>query len=124
MCVCDHPVNMRGQAGVDFLKLVPTVWDETRVLSGVVAEHLVIARRSGPDWYLGAMNNSYARVRTVKLDFLGPGKWHMRWWHDAADSGDNAAHLAIEEKDVTAGDSLDLRMASAGGAVIRFVPVP
>jgi alpha-glucosidase len=123
-CVCDHPVNLRGKAGIDFLKVVPTVWDETRVLSGVVAEHLVIARRSGEEWYLGALNNSYSRVRTVKLDFLGPGRWHLRWWHDAADSSENAEHLSIEERDVTAADSLDLRMAPGGGAAARFVRVP
>ena len=124
MCVCDHPVNLRGEPGCDFLRLVPTVWDDTRVLSGAVAEHLVIARRSGTDWYVGALNNSYARVRTVKLDFLGPGKWHLKWWRDAPDSADNAGHLDIEERDVTADDALDLRMAPGGGAVLRLVRAP
>ena len=124
MCVCDHPTNLRGQPGIDFLRLVPTVWDETRVLSGVVAEHLVIVRRSGPDWYLGALNDSHARVKTVKLDFLGPGKWHLRWWRDATDSAENAEHLTILERDVTREDALDLQMAPAGGAVIRFVKAP
>jgi len=123
-CVCDHPTNLRGQAGVDFLKLVPTVWDETRVLSGVVAEHLVIARRSGQDWYLGALNNSFSRVRTVRLDFLGTGRWHVRWWHDAPDSSDNAEHIGIDERDVSADDTLDLRMAAGGGAALRFVRIP
>jgi|CZKI01.1.fsa_nt_gi alpha-glucosidase len=125
MCVCDHPSNLRGQPGIDFLRLVPTVWDETRVLSGVVAEHLVMARRSGPAWYLGALNNSYARVRSVKLDFLDrPGRWRVRWWHDAADSAENAEHIVVEERDVSAQDTLDLRMAPGGGAVMRFVSVP
>src|ERR1035438_9334612 len=125
MCVCDHPSNLRGQPGIDFLRLVPTVWDETRVLSGVVAEHLVMARRSGPAWYLGALNNSYARVRSVKLDFLDrPGRWRARWWHDAADSAENAEHIVVEERDVSAQDTLDLRMAPGGGAVMRFVSVP
>ena len=125
MCVADHPSNLRGQPGIDFLRLVPTVWDETRVLSGAVAEHLVMARRSGPDWYLGALNNSYARVRSIKLDFLGqPGRWHVRWWHDAADSAENAEHLVVEERDVSAQDTLDLRMAPGGGAVMRFVSAP
>ena len=123
MCVSDHPINLRGQPGIDFLKLVPTVWDETRVLSGVVAEHLVIARRSGADWYLGALNNGFTRVRSVKLDFLGAGKWQVRWWHDAADSGENAGHIEIEERIVSADTTLDLRMAPGGGAVARFVPV-
>ena len=124
MCVCDHPTNLRGQAGIDFLKLVPTVWDETRVLSGVVGEHLVIARRSGPDWYLGALNNGFTRVRSVKLDFLGAGRWRLRWWRDAADSAENAEHIEIEERVVSADTTLDLRMAPGGGAVARFVPVP
>lgn len=124
MCVCDHPINLRGQAGVDFLKLVPTVWDETRVISGVVAEHLVIARRSGSNWYLGALNNSYSRVRSIKLDFLGAGRWHLRWWHDALDSNDNAEHIGIEERDVSADDTLDIRMAAGGGAVMRFEHTP
>jgi len=125
MCVCDHPCNLRGQPGIDFLKLVPTVWDETRVLSGVVAEHLVIARRSGPDWYVGAINNSCTRVRSVGLGFLKvPGKWHLRWWRDAPDSAENAEHLEVEERDVTAEDTIDLRMAPGGGAVMRFVRAP
>ena len=122
MCASDHPINLRGQPGIDFLKIVPTVWDETRVLSGVVAEHLVIARRSGAEWYLGALNNNFTRVRSVKLDFLGAGKWQLRWWHDAADSSENAEHLEVEDRIVSAGDTLDLRMAPGGGAVVHFVP--
>ena len=122
MCVCDHPDNLRGQPGVDFLKIVPTVWDETRVLSGAVGEHLVMARRSGSDWFLGALNNDYTRVCSTKLDFLGEGKWKMRWWHDARDSSENAGHIEIEERTVTAGETLNLRLSPGGGAVIQFVP--
>ena len=121
MCVCDHPENMRGQPGLDFLKVVPTVWDDTRVVTGRVGEYLVIARRSGLDWFLGSMTNSNPRMCSVKLSFLGPGKWVMRWWHDAADSSEKAEHIEITEKVVTAEDTLDLRMAAGGGAVAHFV---
>ena len=99
MCVCDHPGNLRGQPGLDFLKIVPTVWDETRVLSGAVGEHLVIARRSGTNWFLGALNNSYSRVRSIKLDFLGAGRWHLRWWHDAPTARKKPSTSSIEERD-------------------------
>jgi hypothetical protein len=47
----------------------------------------------------------------------------VRWWHDAADSGENAGHIEIEERIVSADTTLDLRMAPGGGAVARFVPV-
>ena len=51
-CVCDHPQHYRNQPGADFLKVVPTVWDDTRVLAGEVSQQLVMARRSDGDWFL------------------------------------------------------------------------
>ncbi len=124
MCVSDHPDHLRGQPGLDFLQVVPTVWDETRVLSGTVGEHLVMARRSGNDWFVGALNNDYTRVCSTKLDFLGEGKWKMRWWHDARDSDNNPEHIEIEERTVTAGETLNLRLSPGGGAVVHFVREP
>ena len=43
---CDHPDNYKGQIGVDFLKKVKTVWDDTKVLNGAVGEYITTARRS------------------------------------------------------------------------------
>jgi alpha-glucosidase len=123
-CVCENPDYLRGQPGADFLRQVPTVWDETRVLSGAVAEQIVVARRAGADWYLGALTNSNPRRLPVKLDFLGRGRWNLRWWHDAADSAEKAEHLEFEERDVTAADTLDFNLAPAGGAVARLVREP
>lgn len=122
MCVSDHPYNLRDQPGVDFLKIVPTVWDETRVLTGMPGEYLVIARRSGKDWFLGAMTNDVGRLKTVKLDFLGTGSWKIRWWRDAKDSGAVAEHIDVVDQTVTSNDTLDLRMTPGGGAVVHFTP--
>lgn len=122
-CACDSPEHYRGQPGADFLKVVPTVWDETKVLDAAVGEHLVIARRSRENWFLGALTDSRARDLPIKLDFLGQGRWKMRLWRDAADSDVNAEQVAIVEREVTAGDTLDLHLAPAGGAVARFEPV-
>jgi alpha-glucosidase len=119
-CVCDHPDHYRDQPGADFLKIVPTVWDDTRVLDGEVAQHLVMARRSGNEWYLGALTDRNARDISVKLDFLGAGQWKMKLWKDAADSGVNAEHLETDERTVTAAEKLDLPLAPAGGAVAHF----
>ena len=124
MCFCDQPEDVRGQPGEDFLRVVPTVWDDTRVLSATVGSYLVMARRSGADWYLGTMTNSNERTCTVKLSFLGPGTWTMRWWHDAPDSGSIAEHLEVTERTVTAADSINVRMSAGGGSVARFVRVP
>jgi len=79
-------------------------------------------RRSGSDWFLGALNNDYTRVCSTRLDFLGEGKWKMRWWHDARDSSEKPEHIEIEERTVTVGETLNLRLSPGGGAVIQFVP--
>jgi alpha-glucosidase len=104
-------------------EIVPTVWDDTKVLDGDVGRHLVMVRRSGRDWYLGALTDGSRRNIPVKLDFLTPGKWTMRLWKDAADAKTQAQHLVVEERIVTAGETLKLPLAPAGGAVARFRPV-
>jgi alpha-glucosidase len=118
-CVCDHPDNYVAQPGADFLKLVPTVWDDTRVLDGAVGEYLVIARRSGDDWFLGAITDKQSRDLSITLDFLGPGNWKMGLWKDSA-ATDAASPLATEERAVRTGEPLTLRLAPAGGCVARF----
>lgn len=120
LVLCDSPANYRGQPGVDFLKVVPTVWDDTRVLDGAVGEHLVIARRSGNRWFLGALTDSDARDLSVKLDFLGKGSWKAKIWKDAPDSDTAAEHLLTEERTVSAADVLNLHLARAGGAVVEI----
>jgi alpha-glucosidase len=122
-CVCDHPSHYRDQPGAEFLKIVPTVWDDTRVLDGAVGEHLVMVRRSGARWFLGALTDRSARDIPVKLNFLGPGSWMLKLWKDAPDSDTAGEHLVTEQRTVTAADVLTLRLARAGGAVACFEPV-
>jgi alpha-glucosidase len=120
LVLCDSPKNYRGQPGVDFLKNIPTVWDDTRVLDGAMGEHLVIARRSGDKWYLGALTDANAHDISVKLDFLGKGSWKAKIWKDAPDSDAAAEHLVTEERTVDAAGMLNLHLARSGGAVVKF----
>ncbi len=119
-CVCDHPRNYHQQPGVDLLKVVPTVWDDTRVLNAAVGQQLVMARRSGERWFLGALTDRNARDLSVKLDFLAKGLWKAKIWRDAPDSDTAAEHLVAEERTVSAADTLNLHLARSGGAVVQF----
>jgi alpha-glucosidase len=119
-CACDSPSHYRNQPGTDFLKIVPTVWDDTRVLDGAVGEHLIMVRRKGEDWFLGAMTDQTPREMPVKLDFLKSGEWTMKLWKDAPDAVTNAEHLETEQRDVRAGDTVILKLAPNGGAVAHF----
>jgi len=72
--LCDAPTNyMREPDYTRFVAGIPTVWDETRVLQGVVGEYIVTARRKGDTWYVGGITNRTERDITVDLSQLGIG---------------------------------------------------
>jgi alpha-glucosidase len=118
---CDHPDNYKNQPGIEFLKEVPTVWSDTKVLNGSVGEYITMARKNGERWYLGAMTNSEARSLEIDLSFLGEGKWELHYFKDAADANVNATHLDLGVQKVTATDRLKIDMAPGGGYAGYFV---
>ena len=119
----DDPSHYRDQPGIDFLKVVPTVWDDTRVLDGAVGKHVVIVRRNGARWFLGALTDRNGRELPVPLKFLGAGKWKVTLWEDASDSDQNGEHLVKSDRTARPSDTLHLKLAPAGGAVAVFSPV-
>jgi alpha-glucosidase len=117
-CVSDSPGAYRGQPGADFLKVVPTSWDETRALAGEIGEYVVVARRRGREWYVGAMTNEAGRELRVPLDFLGGGSYRATIYADGAKPAD----VTITTESVGAGAGLTLKLASGGGAAVRIAP--
>ena len=119
MGVSDSPDNYEGAAGFDFIRAVPATWDETRVVSGAIGERIVTARRSGRNWYVGAMTDETARTLGVPLDFLGSGRFTATIWQDGASPTDVVTTTRI----ITARDTLNLSLAGSGGGAIRLVPI-
>jgi alpha-glucosidase len=112
-----------------FIRDVAVDWDDTRVLDGVVGEHVAIARkaRGSGEWFLGAMNDRHPRTLALALDFLDAGRRYRAEvyrdgegadWHGAA-----RFRFVREEKTVARGDTLSLWLAGGGGAAVRFVPL-
>jgi alpha-glucosidase len=71
--VCDYPAAYEGEQGFDFIKEVPTTWDETKVIDAQVSEYISIARRKGNDWYLGTITKHKVREVKIPLNILGEG---------------------------------------------------
>jgi alpha-glucosidase len=116
--MCDSPYNYKNQPGSEFLRMVPTTWNETRYLSGYPGESIVMARRSGSQWYVGGMTNEDSREIELSLDFLKSGNYRAKIWKDASDSDQNPAHLDVDYLEVSAGDIIKLEMNKAGGFVL------
>lgn len=114
--VADSPDVYENAAGFDFVKAVPTVWDETRFLAGDIDDFVAIARRKGNDWYVGAMSNEQAHEITLPLAFLGTGKFKAKIYED----GPTPVELVESTRQVTASDALTLKLAPSGGAAVHL----
>jgi len=122
--LCDTPYNYHSSpAGTDFLKVVPTSWDDTKVIHGEVGKVITVARRSGKEWYVGSMAGADARTLEIPLRFLGPGKYRAEIWADAYEAADYPDRLMKQTRTVTAGDTLTAHLAAAGGHIARLKPV-
>jgi alpha-glucosidase len=120
--VCDHPDNILNKAGSDFLKIVPTVWDDIKFVSGYPGEYVAIAKRSGNNWFLGVMNSSNGKSIDIVLDFLPAGNYTMETWADSKKSDKEPMDLKKSEKSVKSGDILKVTMAKNGGFVAFLKP--
>jgi alpha-glucosidase len=120
--VADHPGAYRGQPGADFLRVVPTSWDETRVIDGGIGEFILVARRRGREWFVGGMTNEAARTLRLPLGFLGAGEYELTEYADGADAGADPKQVAVSARRVRAGEILSVRLAPSGGYAARLAP--
>ena len=121
--LADYPLAYEGQPGFDFLKRVPTWWDETRVLRAQIGELLVTARRKGTTWYVGAMSAGKPRQPLdLPLSFLGSGSYQAMLWKDAPDCETQPNHLTTETTSVSATNRLTLTLSLDGGFVAQITP--
>jgi alpha-glucosidase len=118
--VCDYPAAYEGQPGFEFLKKVPTTWDETKVIGAKPAEYIIIARKKGSDWFVGSITNHAARQITIPLDFLEDGEYVAEIYSDAEDSNTEPNHLKKESRTVYKKNILSVQLAAGGGIVIHF----
>ena len=78
--LADRPESFLAQPKEvqDFLGQLPTVWDETRYVSGYPGESAVLARRSGNTWYVAGINGKDdPQILKTDLGFIGKGSVQM-----------------------------------------------
>lgn len=120
--VCDYPTAYEGQPGFDFLKMIPTTWDDTKIPTAVVGKYMVTARRKVNDWYVGAINNHEARTLQVPMHFLQAGTFDVTIYKDAEDAHVHPDNLVIQQQRVTEKDILNITLAGGGGMVMHITP--
>ena len=125
----DEPLGEAGEKTVigdepelEFYDHVPTVWDETRVTHAQIGEYAVIARRSGREWYIGAMNNKKERSLKLPLDFLSPDKKYVAHIYYDDPTVNTRTRVGIQRNMVDSNTTIDIKLLANGGQAIRIVP--
>ena len=112
----DSPSNyMREPESMEFLSVVPTVWDETRVLDAKMSEYVLLARRNGSDWYVGAMTNWTPRDLEVDFSFLPDGNFTLDSYQDGVNADRNASDYKKTTRLVSKSTKLKIHLAPGGG---------
>jgi alpha-glucosidase len=122
----DRPEKYDGRAWPElrWFDECPTTWDETKVLAGKIGEYVVVARRHGQRWFLGAMTNEQPRVLKVSLDFLGAGQRTATVFADG-EPGDRPMKtpVTIREASFDGASTLILDLKPSGGQAVLFEAV-
>jgi len=119
----DSPSNyMREPESMEFLAAVPTEWDESKALDGRVSDYVVVARRNGMDWYVGAMSDWTERDLDVELSFLPEGSFTIDAYQDGINADRNASDYKKTTSQVTKTTKLKIHLAPGGGWAARIHP--
>jgi len=123
----DLPENYEGHPAFQFIKDVPTDWEESICLNGEIGEYITMVRKDidSDDWFLGSISNENSRTLRVSLNFLNSNKKYNATIYKDPKSGGwqkMPEEFVIENRYVTSKTELDIVLPSGGGQAIRFSP--
>lgn len=117
----DSPSNyLREPETMEFLAAVPTTWDETKVLDAKISQYVLLARRNGNDWYVGAMTNWTPRDLEVDFSFLPEGSFTLDSYQDGVNADRNASDYKKSTRQITRSTKLKIHLAPGGGFAARI----
>ena len=121
--LADSPsLYLREPEVMEFLAAVPTVWDDTKVLDAKIGEYVLIARRHGRDWYVGAMTNWTARELEVDFSFLGDGTFELESYQDGPNANRFGSDYAKGKASIHKNEMTRIKLAEGGGWAARIRP--
>ena len=121
--LCDAPsAYLKDEPTTAFISKIPAVWDETQVLHGKIGDYIAIARRSGDQWYIGAMTDWSARTLNIDLSFLDEGDYELQIIRDGINASKYAEDFSIVQTTANNKQTLTIQMAEGGGWAAILTP--
>ena len=100
-CVAMQPNNLEElpQFEMDFLKGLPTTWDETRYIDGYPGKYVVLARRHGNDWYVAGLSaEKQPLTLTLNLPMFATGQTLQYYVDDKKTGEPTLTTLKVDKK--------------------------
>jgi len=119
----DHPSYYKGEPEIELFDNLPVVWDESHVIAGEIGKFIIMARRSGDEWFIAGLTNDEQRKMNVKLDFLDANKDYNASVYSDDLKSESRTKVKIERNTFKQGASFSLEVPGTGGVVIHCVPV-
>ncbi|WP_159519750.1 glycoside hydrolase family 97 protein [Sunxiuqinia indica] len=118
----DKPSAYQGEKEIAFFDAVKTVWDDTKVINGEVGKYITVARRSGDEWYVGAITNNDGRNIQIPCSYLEPGKSYTATIYYDDMSLNSRTNVNINTQEVDNKSTLNFELQASGGVAIHIQP--
>ncbi|SEN66077.1 alpha-glucosidase [Duganella sp. CF517] len=118
----DRPEMENNEPELAFWDKIPVSWDQSKVISGKPGESVTVARRSGADWFIGAITNNDARTVNIPLSFLDKGRKYQATLYADDAAAPTATRVGIERRAVDAASVIEARLSASGGIAIWITP--
>lgn len=105
-----------------FFDQMPTVWDDTKVLSGYPGEYAVVARRSEDTWFVGALNGMQERDSEISFDFLDPNQEYTATIFTDDEEVKTHSRVALETRNLTSEDVINFKLGKHKGMAMVIKP--
>jgi alpha-glucosidase len=119
----DSPSNyIKEHETTDFIVKIPVVWDDIHGIDGKVGDYLLLARRSGKEWFVGAITNWTPRDMNIDFSFLPAGKYSVEIFEDGVNADKFAEDYKHHKVNINSGDKMKIHLAPGGGWAARIIP--
>lgn len=109
-----------GEA-IEYLKLCPASWDDTKLIEGKPGRYVTIARRREERWFVGSLcGGDNSRVASIPLTFLKEGITYIA---DIYKDGDTQKDIVHSRNKVNRSMVMNVNLAVNGGCAMSLIPI-
>jgi len=121
--MADSPSNyLKEPECTEFISRIPTIWEQTKVLAASVGNYIIVARKNGNNWFIGAMSDEEAREFTLDFKFLDGGEYVIEMIEDGLNADRYASDYKKVSGKISRNDQMKIKLAPGGGWVARLSP--